>query len=110
MYMQAKQHCTLGHIISLWETISVELARLYWERGQEPFESIPKGYMTTLEERQKEDLDKCLRMFDLGPLLGALFQFIEVHVKQITSDESANNRYVANFYIPYARYSEKAGN
>ena len=72
----------------------MELARLYWERGQEPFESIPRGYVTKLKDGQKEKLDKCLRMFDLGALLGALFQFIEVHVKQITTDESANDGYV----------------
>ena len=47
--------------------------------------------MTNLEDGQKKELDKHYGTFDLGPLLGALFQFIEVHVKQITTDESAND-------------------
>ena len=81
---QAKEHCTLGHIISLWETISVELSRQLWHTGQEPFEGIPPKYSRCLFDDQTAELDKCLRTYDLGLLLGSLFEFIEVHVKHIT--------------------------
>ena len=87
----------MGHVISLWETISVELARQLWLTGQEPFESIPENYLRDLKTdlRVKEtekvnqvtELDKCLRTFDLGLLLGSLFEFIEVHVKHTTAKE-----------------------
>ncbi|XP_064403130.1 E3 ubiquitin-protein ligase RNF213-like isoform X2 [Halichondria panicea] len=84
---KAKEHCTLGHILSLWETISVELARQLWHTGQEPFEGIPEGYSADLSTDQLNDLNKCLRTFDLALLLGSLFEFIEVHVKHITANE-----------------------
>ena len=85
--LQAKDYCTLGHIISLWETISVELARQLWKTGQEPFEGIPLGYMRELSDDQIVELDKCLQTFDLNLLLGSLFEFVEVHIKHITADE-----------------------
>ena len=84
---QAKEHCTLGHILSLWETISVELARQLWHTGQEPFERIPEGYSADLSTVQLNELNKCLRTFDLVLLLGRLFEFIEVHLKHITANE-----------------------
>ena len=31
---QAREYCTLGHILSLWETLSVELARQLTLQGQ----------------------------------------------------------------------------
>ena len=78
-------------MISLWETISVELARQLWLARQEPFESIPETYtrgLTVLDGvSQVTELDKCLRTFDLGLLLGSLFEFIEVHVKHSTAKE-----------------------
>ena len=74
-------------MISLWEAISVELARELWLAGQEPFESIPENYSQDLTDQDGDDLDKCLRTFDLGLLLGSLFEFIEVHVKHITARE-----------------------
>ncbi len=88
--MQAREHCTLGHIISLWETISVELARQLWQNDQEPFEGIPVGYMRDLTSAQSTELDQCLRTFDLGQLLGILFEFIEIHVKHINSDNETD--------------------
>ena len=88
----------MGHIISLWETISVELARLHWQKEEEPFEAIPDGYKEKLADDQQKELDKCLRMFDLDLLLGALFEFIEIYVKHITTGDSAS-RYVNNFVV-----------
>ena len=78
-------------MISLWEAISVELARQLWLAGREPFESIPENYSRDLTVQdgvnQVTELDKCLRTFDLGLLLGSLFEFIEVHVKHTTAKE-----------------------
>ena len=34
-------------------------------------------------DSQKAALDKCLRMFSLDRLLGALFEFIETYVKNV---------------------------
>ncbi len=84
---QAKEHCTLGHILSLWKTISVELAKQLWHTGQEPFEGIPAGYSADLSTDQLKELNQCLRTFDLVLLLGILFEFIEVHVKHMTANE-----------------------
>ena len=36
---------------------------------------------------QKEALDKCLRVFNLDRLLGALFEFIETYVKYSPDNE-----------------------
>ena len=33
-FLQIKQHCKLGHIISLWETLSVDLERKLFLRGE----------------------------------------------------------------------------
>ena len=63
----------------------MELARQLWYSGQEPFEAIPDYYTKELSKSHRTDLDKCLRVFDLNILLGALFEFIEMHVKQIQS-------------------------
>ncbi len=65
----------------------MELARQLWHTGQEPFEGIPEGYSADLSTDQMNDLNKCLRTFDLALLLGSLFEFIEVHVKHITANE-----------------------
>ena len=62
----------------------MELANQLWDSGQEPFEAIPDGYTEELNGDQRSELEKCLRTFDLGLLSGVLFEFIEVHVKQLT--------------------------
>lgn len=70
----------------------MELARQLWLRKQEPFESIQDDYMRDLADDGREELDKCLGMFNLDQLLGALFEFIEVHVKQITTADEVDIR------------------
>ena len=72
----------------------MELARKLWERGQEPFEAIPSGYTRELSDAQRSELDECLRNFNLGFLLGVLFEFTEVHVKQITGEAQKSFEYV----------------
>ena len=46
-----------------------------------------RGLNVEVVNNQKESLDKCLRLFDLDRLLGALFEFIETHVKYTPENE-----------------------
>jgi hypothetical protein len=59
--------------------------------SQEPFDSVHNKYLRDLSEEdgddQKKELDGCLRAFDLDRLLGALFEFIETHVKYSPDNE-----------------------
>ena len=78
--------CQLKHVLSLWETIAVELARQLCLREQEPFDSIRQDFLRELsEDEDGEDqftaLDSCLGQFDPGTLLGTLYEFIETYVK-----------------------------
>ena len=112
---QAQGHCTLGHVLSLWETLSVELARQLMLQGQvcgntsvlfnniikqyikshpqEPFDLdfMPEYFLEELktdgEENQVVALDCCLRVLDLDKLLGTLYEFIETYVKYSPSNE-----------------------
>ena len=60
---------------------------------QEPFdsESMPSDFLEELttdrEENQLEDLNHCLRAFNLDRLLGTLYEFIETYVKHSPSNE-----------------------
>ncbi len=85
----------------MWRTISVELARQLWHTGQEPFEGIPEKYSKPLEGDQENELNKCLRTFDLELLLESLFEFIEVHVKYIavTEEDSSIDVYVEHIVV-----------
>lgn len=64
---------------------------------QEPFDSVHDKYRRDLNEEsefnQKQALDECLRTFNLDRLLGALFEFIETHVKY-SPDIELNWRYI----------------
>ena len=53
---------------------------------QEPFDPIRKEFLEPLKE-QKEGLERCLRLFDLGSLLGTLYEFIETYVKHSPDGE-----------------------
>ena len=76
----------------------MELSRQLWHTGQEPFEGIPEGYSADLFPGQFDELNKCLRTFDLVLLLGSLFEFIEVHVKHLPANEE-NFPYVLILYL-----------
>ena len=54
---------------------------------QEPFDSVRDDFLKPLEKEEKEDLEKCLRLFDLDSLLGTLYEFIETHVKHSPNEE-----------------------
>ena len=80
-HTQAQEYCNLGHVLSLWETLSVELATQLTLNGQEPFDSVKKDFLEPLSEGNQRDLEKCLGSFSLKQLLGALFEFTETFIK-----------------------------
>ena len=84
---QAQEYCTLGHILSLWETLSVELARQLTLNGQEPFDLKKEEFLEPLGVGNQRDLDKCLRFFNLEQLLGTLYEFTETYIKHSPSSE-----------------------
>ena len=50
-------------------------------------EKYLKDLSKTAVDDQKASLDKCLQKFDLVQLLGALYEFIETHVKYSPDNE-----------------------
>lgn len=58
--------------------------------AKEPFDSLDLKYLrplsTDCEDDQKADLNKCLRIFNLDGLLGALFEFIETYIRTSPDD------------------------
>jgi hypothetical protein len=84
--------CQLKHVLSLWETIAVELARQLCLLKQEPFDSIPQDFLRALlmdedGEDQFAALDRCLGQFEPDLLLGTLYEFIETYVKHSPQQE-----------------------
>ena len=79
--------CQLKHVLSLWETIAVELARQLCLRGQEPFDSIRQEFLCELSETEIAAVHCCLGHFDPDLLLGTLYEFIETYVKHATQQE-----------------------
>jgi hypothetical protein len=80
---KAKEHCNLEHILSLWQTLSVGLARAITLSGQEPFHTLNNELLEPLPEGQCQQLDKALPKVDLGSLLGTLYEFIETYIRHI---------------------------
>jgi hypothetical protein len=79
---KAMEYCTLGHVLSLWETISVQMAKLLTYCGQEPFDSLDKDFHVELNEDQRKDLTDWLRGIELmSPFLNILYEFIETNVR-----------------------------
>ena len=85
VHTQAQENCTLGHILSLWETLSVELAAQLTLNGQEPFDSVNDDFLEPLTEANQRDLDRCLRFFNLKQLLGVLYEFTETFIKHTSA-------------------------
>ena len=54
---------------------------------QEPFDSVRDEFLKPLKEEEKDELEKCLRLFELDSLLGTLYEFIETHVKHSPDGE-----------------------
>ncbi|CAI8024800.1 E3 ubiquitin-protein ligase rnf213-alpha [Geodia barretti] len=80
---KAKEQCNLEHIISLWQTLSVGLARDITLNGQEPFHTLNHELLEPLTECQCRHLDKALPKVDLSALLGTLYEFIETFIRHI---------------------------
>jgi hypothetical protein len=78
---KAKQYCNLEHILSLWETLSVGLAKTLTLNGQEPFDTLPDQLVKPLSHSQHQQLDRVLHRFDLDSLLGTLYEFIETFIR-----------------------------
>ncbi len=53
---------------------------------QEPFDSVNEKYMVELNDTE-DDLNKCLRSFNLDRMLGGLYEFIETYVKYSPDNE-----------------------
>ena len=84
---QAKEYCNLGHTLSLWELLSVELAKQLVHKGQEPFDSIQDDFLQDLSGEDRQGLGNSLRSFNLDKLLGSLYEFIETHLKHCPENE-----------------------
>ena len=54
---------------------------------QEPFDSVRDEFLKPLKDEEKDELEKCLRLFELDSLLGTLYEFIETHVKHSPDGE-----------------------
>jgi hypothetical protein len=80
---KAKEHCNLEHILSLWQTFSVGLARVITLSGQEPFHTLNHELLQPLTETQCKGLDTALPKVDLTLLLGTLYEFIETYIRHI---------------------------
>ena len=82
----------MKHILSLWETVAVELAKKLCLKKQEPFEAMNPKYLRELSKNEDgEDqfaaLDRCLGQFEPDNLLGILYEFIEIYIKHSPEHE-----------------------
>lgn len=84
-----QEHCKLSHVLSLWETISVAIARQHVIREQDPFEGIK--FQNMLTPRQKKCLESALRHFKLDHLIGRLYVFITVHIRNVTPQDETTS-------------------
>lgn len=102
----------MEHILSLWETLSVGLARYITLSDQvnhnvhisgiiplvdsvsrnsiyitmlfqEPFDTLNSELLTELTETQQQQLLQVLNRFDLESILGTLYEFIETYLRHI---------------------------
>eukprot|EP00731_Ephydatia_muelleri_P016208 Em0009g632a len=80
------KYCKLKHVVSLWQTVSVQLARMLTLKGQEPFDQLDSEFLEKLTIDQESALTKMLRSCNLGQLLGILFEFIETFLRHSLSN------------------------
>ncbi|XP_019853235.1 PREDICTED: E3 ubiquitin-protein ligase RNF213-like [Amphimedon queenslandica] len=83
---KAMEYCTLGHILSLWETLSVQMAKCLTIRNQEAFDSFGEELMKNLSKEQVENLKSYLKGIDVPPFLNLLYEFIETTVRHYESN------------------------
>ena len=79
--------------MSLWSTISVELAKQLYTKEQEPFNLKNKKFIRGLSkyedgENQIEALDNFLLHADADQCIGIIFEFVETYIKEANDQES----------------------
>ncbi|XP_066291012.1 E3 ubiquitin-protein ligase RNF213-like isoform X3 [Branchiostoma lanceolatum] len=79
---KANQHCRLKHILSLWQLLAVQRARMSLENGQDPFEDMPKQYNEKLDKSETKTLKEALRHINVDTLLAELYELIAVAEEQ----------------------------
>ncbi|XP_078674105.1 E3 ubiquitin-protein ligase rnf213-alpha-like isoform X2 [Branchiostoma floridae x Branchiostoma belcheri] len=80
--MKANQHCRLKHILSLWQLLAVQRARMSLENGQDPFEDMPQQYGEKLDKSEARTLKEALRHINVDSLLAELYELIAVAEEQ----------------------------
>ena len=102
------EYCHLGHILSLWETLSVQMSKnltlakqvsslyisssmltdidLSFNSQQEPFDSLNEIFLQPLQtkeggEDQIGELNRFFHGIDLSLFLNLLYEFIEINVR-----------------------------
>ncbi|XP_078611724.1 E3 ubiquitin-protein ligase RNF213-like isoform X2 [Branchiostoma floridae x Branchiostoma japonicum] len=80
--VKANQHCRLKHILSLWQLLAVQRARMSLENGQDPFEDMPKQYAEKLDKSEAKKLKEALRHINVDTLLAELYELIAVAEEQ----------------------------
>ncbi|KAK2149470.1 hypothetical protein NP493_2985g00001, partial [Ridgeia piscesae] len=81
---QARQHCCLKHVKSLWLLMSHERAKLLARHGQDPFDDVEDKYRDTLEDSQIQQLNAMLQHVNVDLLLYAIYEcsLLQITVKQ----------------------------
>ena len=114
---QIGSECTLGHILSLWETISVELARqltdsgqvrmitcgyslscIYIYSSQNPFQRVKDCFQNPLGDKS-DKLTKALKSTNPNFLLRLLNKFIEIHIQNASAEESKRRYETIHVFI-----------
>ncbi|KAI8513635.1 hypothetical protein Bbelb_079590 [Branchiostoma belcheri] len=80
--MKANQHCRRKHILSLWQLLAVQRARMSLENGQDPFEDMPQQYAEKLDMSEVKTLKEALIHINVDALLAELYEFIAVAEEQ----------------------------
>lgn len=79
-------------MLSLWNTVSVELARQLYIKGQEPFDFNDKAFLRDLSDNEDGDnlceaLDRCVVQSDMDTCIGILYEFIITYIKEEARDQ-----------------------
>ncbi|KAI8522257.1 hypothetical protein Bbelb_020110 [Branchiostoma belcheri] len=85
--VKANQHCRLKHILSLWQLLAVQRARMSLENGQDPFEDMPQQYGEKLDKSEARTLKEALRHVNVDSLLAELYELITVAEEQTRHPE-----------------------
>jgi hypothetical protein len=82
---------TQAHILSLWETLAIEKARLHSLSGKEvpfdEFDEVKNKEMKKLSPELKEEFKGYLQVFDLASLITTLFRFIQFDLTNVKAED-----------------------